>query len=285
MGATYFPLVVGVTGVSALLSMVLGRYQIYVGKKIAHESLVADGIETLSDGRIEVVTFVGVIGEYFFRTPVIEYPLGFLVAYFVFHTGREIATKGWNALLQKSIGREHEEYIQKRVESIPGVLKLAQLKTFQAGERVICIMKVITRSTEQTNIDIKHTIAHHVVLYFKKHAFEESEFFIRFDRPTPHNHRVAYGIERVGGATVISKTLMSATHVRICDVEDEDIVRWKDEPLPRGSTFEEAIKLLIRKRVKTFFACGNEPCVKELKGAGIGFHKTLSSHPEALGIQ
>lgn len=282
MGPQYFWYVFCVTGGSAFLSFLIGRYQIYVGRKTSSGSLVADGSETLSDGRIEFAAFVGVVGEYYYASPFIEYPLGLFVAFLVFRTGREIAAKGWNALLQRSIGKEKEDGIRNVVKGICGVVDVAQLKTFLAGERVVCILKVITRCGERTNIDIKYAIAKHVRRFLEDEGFEESEFFIRFDKPEPHRHRIAYGMVRNGSVDRVSLSLQASTHIRVCDVEDGVVVRWKDEVAP--VSVEEKVILLARKRVQEVRVFGNNDTHAELERLGIRMKRTISTLSEVLGI-
>ena len=98
MSASHFPWVVAVTAGSVVLSYFVSRYQIGVGKRTGHDSLIADGEETASDGRIELVALVGVLAEYFFHAPWIEYPLGIVIAFLIFRTGKELWLKAWHVL-------------------------------------------------------------------------------------------------------------------------------------------------------------------------------------------
>ncbi|MDE1970047.1 MAG: cation transporter [Patescibacteria group bacterium] len=283
MGAQYFWYVAGVTGLSALTSWGVGRYQIIVGQNAGCGSLKTDGIETLNDGKIEGVTCVGVLSEYFFHISCIEYPLGLYVAYLVFHAGKELIGEAWGALLQRSIGKAHEVAIRDITTRTCGVLDLAELKAFCVGERVVCIMKVITRLSHTTNVDIKHALADNVAEYLETHGFDTHQFFIRFDHPDAHERRVAYAVFHGVRGSFVAESLHDATHVRICDEEYEEIVRWDDEAIS-GIIPEEILALLLRKRVRILYVYGDEPDRAIFQDAGIEVKQTISSVLDVLGI-
>lgn len=222
MGPHLAPWVMGVTGGSALLSLIVSRYQIRIGKKTGHEALVADGEETASDGRIEMATFAGVCGQYLFQAPWIEYPVAFLVACLMIRTGWEIFSRGMGALLQRTIGREHDITIQRIVENMYGINGVAQLKTFRTGDKVVLIMKVISRVQPRVQRIMKEAIASLIADYLRGQAFEDGEFFIRFDPPKSDFRRRAVLLDEHHR---VVRSLQDAVTVVICDVEYDIVTR------------------------------------------------------------
>lgn len=248
IGTHYFWPVVSVIAGSAILSLLVSTYEIRVGRLHRHHSMVADGEETRSDGRIEASVLAGVLGEYLFAAPWIEYPLAFCVAWLMLKTSREIFTKGWRALLQRSIGIPHDTAIRAICESMHGVVSADKIKTFVVGSVVKCILKVTTRCNARAAANIKHALIACIDAYLKEHDFTESEIFLRVDQPMIEYRRTAYAVEmeRVR-QPLVAQTIASATHYLICDVENGEVVRWTVEPAPE--TLEDGLKLLQQKRV------------------------------------
>ena len=226
IGTEYLGWVVGVTLGSTLLSVVVGNFQIRAGKAMGHEALTADGKETLSDGRIEFVTFIGIIGEYLFHAPWIEYPFAILVAIVMSRTGIEIFLHGFRALLQRTIGLEHDQAMKEIVRSMPGVADVAELKSFRVGSRAIVIVKVITHADSRARRLIKLGLAKHVTAYLNSHEFSEAEFYVRFDRSDPGRTRRAIAVRSDAEQKMImANSLEDATHLIICDMEFDQISR------------------------------------------------------------
>ena len=254
MGRQYFWWVFGVTTSSLALSFIVGRYEIAVGKKTGHDSLIADGKETLSDGMIELATVAGVLGEYLFNEPHIEYLFTLVVAVKMAQTGKEILLRGLDTLLQRSIGKEHESVIRTIAMATHGVVDVAEIKTYRVGPKALVIMKLISRANITTQKLIKHGIVARIVTYLREKEFADGGFFIRFDPPDMTPHRIGYAIfrgpalQQGGHAVTITGTLAAATHLRVCDVVDGEIVRWKDVLLP--PTIEARDALMRARRVQ-----------------------------------
>ncbi|MCX6714678.1 MAG: cation diffusion facilitator family transporter [Candidatus Uhrbacteria bacterium] len=225
MGNQYVTWVVAVTSGSALLSVIVGRFQIRAGKAMGHEALVADGKETLSDGRIEAATFAGVLGEYLFHAPWIEYPFAILVAGLMIRTGIEISLYGYRALLQRTIGRAHDQAMKVIITAMPGVADVADLKSFRVGPRAIVIAKVLTHADARASRLLKHGIITHVTAYLREHEFDEAELFIRFDRPDPKRERRAVAVRSSAGGRCVAASLEYPTHLIICDMEFDCVSR------------------------------------------------------------
>lgn len=259
MGDNTFGYVVGLTVGSVITSFLVSRYQIAVGKATGHESLIADGEETASDGSIELITVLGVFGEYFFHAPWLEYPLGLLVAFLIANTGRELLTRGLRVLLQHSIGAEHEREIRSRSLAVVGVEALASLKTFQIGSTAVCLVTVVTEHDSSTIAQIKYGLEFVLNDYLIGAGFKESELHIKFQKPDAEQHRIAYAVVVRGEDVVIATTLEQATNIFVCDVKHGDIVLSKKEPKP-----DDIADFLRRKRVSRLYL---------FTGEGHGFAK------------
>lgn len=225
MGNQYVTWVVAITLGSTLLSVIVGRFQIQAGKAAGHEALIADGKETLSDGRIEAATFIGILGEYLFHAPWIEYPFAIVVAGLMIHTGVEISLYGYRALLQRTIGSNHDKAMKALTVSMPGVTDVADLRSFRVGPKAIVIAKVLTHADARASRLLKHGIATHVTDYLLAHDFEEVELFIRFDRPDPKRERRAVAVRVRGDERSVATSLEDATHFIVCDMEFDCVSR------------------------------------------------------------
>jgi cation diffusion facilitator family transporter len=281
MGPEYFWFVVGTVGVSVLLSIVASYVQIRVGTSTGHASLVADGKETQSDGIIESVALVGILTEYAFNIVWIEYALGIVVGVLITRTAWEISSRGWRTLLQRSIGKEHEDAIRSCAEYMPGVVGIQELKTFKIGEMPICIMKIATRLSETANGDIKIALVAQIDEYMKSQGIVMWRPYIRFERPDPCRHRAAYAVAAHEG--ILAPNFRKASALRICDVEDDVVVRWKDIPVP--ADIDELVAVLKVRRVSSYAACaeGHE-AVQAIGAAGISTKVPISFSLVSLGV-
>lgn len=283
MNAATFPWVVAVTAGSVILSLVVSRYQISVGKKTRHDSLVADGEETASDGRIEMVALIGVLAEYFFHAPWLEYPLGLLIAVLIFRTGKELLLKAWHVLLQHTIGVEHDQEINKLLNTTRGVKAAQSVKTFQVGRIAVCHLKVTTLRTAQAVVHIKYGIEKAVEKYVLGHDFQRVETHINFLPPEPDRHRQAIAIVRRDSAIAVAASLESATSIVICDLEFGRIIRATEEDVTG-----DVIELLSRKRVSKVYQFGelseNSKLQEQLIALNIAWAKAPAYLPESLGL-
>jgi len=281
MSSAHFPWVVAATAGSVLLSLFVSRYQIRVGKKTGHDSLIADGEETASDGRIEMVALVGVLAEYLFHAPWLEYPLGILIAFLIFRTGKELWMKAWHVLLQHTIGVEHDQEIRRRLSTTPGVTSAEAVKTFQVGRIAVCHLTVTTRCATQTVNHIKYAIEHSVEGYVLGQDFHKVETHINFQPPSPERHRRAIAIHRNGGNVIVANTVEDANAFLILDFEFGRIIRATEEEA-RGNP----LSLLSIKRVacvQQFADAQNSQLAAQLQSLGIAVEPAVSYLPAALG--
>lgn len=280
MSASALPWVLSVTAGSIILSLAVSRYQIAVGKKNGHASMVADGEETASDGRIEIITLVGVIGEYVFNAPWLEYPLGLVVAFAIAHTGWELFKTGGQALLQHSIGKEHEGELERICHSVPGVAAVSSLKTFQIGSTAVAIITIETQHRTGTIAMLKSGLEHHLRHYLLEAGFKDCELNLRFEKPEPARHRIAYGIVEASGQFAVAPSIESSTHIVVCDLENGMVVRTKQEEKPA-----DVLAFLNAKRVVKLYLFNPAPAPL---GAPAKLTKALieedTPQPEAIEV-
>lgn len=280
MGGGHFPWVVAVTAGSVILSILVSRYQIRVGKKTGHDSLIADGEETMSDGRIELVALIGVLAEYAFHAPWIEYPLGLVIAFLIARTGKELWIKAWHVLLQHTIGVEHDQEIRRMLDSTRGVLEATEVKTFQVGRIAVLHLTVTTLRTAQTVVHIKYGIERAVERYVLAQDFTSCETHINFQPPSPKRHRQAVAIVRDGDTVTLAPSLEKATSLVVCDIELGRIVRATEE-----EAGIDPVSLLAYKRVTNLFQFSGKTAHEEaLAQSGIELQAAPSYLPQAIGL-
>lgn len=281
MGPQYFWWVVGVTGGSAVLSFFVSRYQIRIGKSAGHESLVADGEETKSDALIEATVLSGILAEYLFGQPNFEYLFTGFVAWKMGGTGIEILKRGLGGLMQKSIGKEHEDVITEMVDVMAGV-KVHDLKTFRIGPTAVVLMKVKTRSRVQTHELLKQAIVEKTREYLRDSDFGDAEIFVRFGPPRPRQFRIGLPVRFAGKKARIADTLSEASVLRVCDIVDGVIERWEDCEL--SEDIDKRPKFVAKKRIRTLYVFRPHPKEERALGAlDIGYAEAPSFIPEEMG--
>ncbi len=246
-----FPWVLAVTISSFLMSLVLSRYQILVGKRTGHASLVANGEEAKSDGWIEAVTVIGVVAQFTTGFRVIEYVLGLLVAALIIRTAKDLFLAGWRVLLQHSIGVEHEAAISQACLRISDVEGVPELKTFQVGHTAVVMVTCQSLSESHGMTYVKQAVESAIRSYVLAEGsdFKGCDIHVKMQRPDPRRHRVGYGLALgSAGQVVLARRLSDATHVAVCDVEHGDIVRSKVLPLS-----DNAVALMKEKRMQTLY--------------------------------
>lgn len=280
MNIATLPMVLAVTAGSVVLSLVVSRYQIAIGKLSGHASLVADGEETASDGRIEAVTLLGVVAEYLFHCPWLEYPLGLLVAVLIGRTGFGLFRGACRVLLQHSLGQEREGRIREICLSCPGVRSITSLKTFQVGHTAVCMIMLETSRGSAAVQQVKYGVEYLLKKFLLEDDFKECELHIRFHPPEPNRHREAVAIFKTNGRNFVAPTLGEATHLWICDVERGSVVRsteWAVPPKP-----EEFLALKRAGKLYVFDVDSQERI--KLEASGIEICQSLSYLPTVMGL-
>ncbi len=255
MGSDVAGWVIGCTLVSVVLSFVVSRHEIAVGKAHGHPSMVADGEETRGDGMIEGAILIGVCSEYLFRAPWLEYVFGLGIAFLISRTGVELLRGGWNALLQKSLGREVEMAMKKTCCAMHGVADVERITTFAVGSLAVCIIKILTDVPARAQDDLRKILKERLVARLAELGHEESQLHLRFSGTSMKRHRVAYAIVRDGKVQAIARSLEESTHFFICNVERGAVVRSELEKPPTLDP-HGVLAWLEKKRVKTVYVFG-----------------------------
>ncbi len=216
----------GVALVCGIVSLVVGAIEVNVGKKLGHQSMVSDGLETRSDAIIGFSILVGVIGQYLFNAPWLEYVFAMGVAILMAKTAWGISKEGWAGLLHKTIGVEHDRNIVSIAKSLPGVVDVPEIITFRVGSKVVVTMKVTSRASQEACMLLKQAIAFKIVAYLKENEFTDGTFKIRFEYPSTEVHRMAVFLKMFGGGpTRISNSWTDWSHILVCDIKDGEVSR------------------------------------------------------------
>jgi cation diffusion facilitator family transporter len=228
--STQFWWVLAVSASSMALSFFVSQYQIVIGKRTKHESMVADGKETRSDGLIEAVTIVGIIAEVTTGWRWVEFPLGLFVAYLVCKTAYELFMNGWHVLLQRSIGKEIEDSLRDAAMRVAGVLSVTELKTMQSGHEAVVVMTVESRARSAALPYIykaaKQALENCVL--DPSSEFKSADIHVKLNRPDFANSRMGLPLVMLNkDVGYVASSLATATHIAVCDVVDPEVVRTK----------------------------------------------------------
>jgi len=277
----YCWLVAGVMGISFLMSLAVSRYQIYVGRKKGHASLEADGQETASDSKIELVAFVGIISEYVLNMPWLEYILGIIVACLILRTGRKLFLDGWHALLQHSIGLDHEEKISNITLQTEGIEEVKDIKTFMVGPIAVCNLLLITKTKDRSANILEKALRKKIKKYLKEEDFKGDDIWITFDQDEIPFKRVACAIKWDGREEHTAPCIAEATHLRVFAISNKKSDgRVTQEEMPR--TLKEAVAMVKKKWVKTIYVFnGTEEEEQAFREAGIEYKNAPYLEPWA----
>ncbi len=253
MGPQYFWWVTGIMAGSAVLSFLVCHYEISVGKRTGHDGLVADGVETKSDGMIETTALVGILCEYFFKAAWIEYPLALVIAYLMTSTSISILTKAFSTLLQRSLDEKIVAKIMETCLETPGVFahEKNDIKTYSVGSEAFVYLDLGTRCRSRANNDIAHGLVHRVKKCLLKHEFDSVQCYITLFRIELEDYRRAYAVRKHEKSFVIADSIESATNIVICDMKGEDAPRWTVED--KTEKIPDCIAFLLRKKVREFY--------------------------------
>lgn len=258
--------------------------------------MVADGEETLSDGRLEMASTIGFsckFGLFFLfgkNNPAsamimgsfIEYALGLAVAVIIFLTALGLLKKAMNVLLARAISTEKVAEIKRLVNRIEGVTKITDLVTFSDGTTVVCLLGIETRAETRAHDPVIRAIEKRI----KKYIVESGECLgsvthITLKSPEFRLHRqVQAMIVRGENSEMVSPDLIRATHIRIYDTDGFGRrERAVDIPLA-GMTLPERVGKLIYKGVKEVLVfCGSEEERLAVEAAGIVYNLNFTLSP------
>ena len=222
--------VLGVSASSMVLSFFVSQYQIVIGKRTKHESMVADGKETRSDGLIEAVTIIGIIAEFATGWRWVEFPLGLFVAYLVCKTAHELFLNGWHVLLQRSIGKKIEDSLRAAAMRVSGVLSVTQLKTMRSGHEAVVVMTVESRARSAALPHIYKAVKYALenCVLDPSSEFKSADVHVKLIRPDFANSRLGLPLVMLDNDVgFVAPSLAAATHIAVCDIVEPEVVRTK----------------------------------------------------------
>ena len=112
---------------SIVFAWIVAAYEISVGKKKNHQSMVADGKETLADSFVEIAVLIGIIGA-LFGLYYLDFLFGILVAAVMLNTAKGVLSDSLGNLLQKSI--DEKDFVK-----IKGILKESKgIESFEEND-------------------------------------------------------------------------------------------------------------------------------------------------------
>lgn len=265
-------------GASVAISYGAAKYHIHAGKVSGYGTLVTIGKETQSDMLVECLILGGIIGEYFFGQPRIEYFGGIIVAGLIFRTAWELFIEANDSFLQVSIGGKFVEDITALVGGTRGIERIVKLEVYRILQAVRVKVWVETGGGAEANEDIQDALMARIRAYANEHGFSECRPDVFFSIPDDHWHREVYAIVKDHPLCFVAPTLLRATHLRICDVEHGEVVSGEDIPAPKNE--EVLIALLKQKHVRTYRSwCEGAEIRAKLSHAEIVYSPTPTLNP------
>ena len=133
-----------VAGVSLLVALFFGIYQLREGRRLNSPALQADARDYLADALSTTIVFLGLLATKFGYA--VDRWAAAVVALFVFRAGAALLLTALKDLLDASMDREMERKIIAMVEEHPRITKVKQCLSRTAGGRFIVDMDVIMKT-------------------------------------------------------------------------------------------------------------------------------------------
>lgn len=283
VGAGQFPLLVAILGGSFLLSQLVGRWQVRVGRANRNATVTADGSETISDGYVELAVLTGILGENLLGWHWLEHPAALLVAVMLVRTGTEIIREGFDELMQKKLAPEIEAAIIKAVMSVPGVIEVADFLTYGVGHLANIEMKIRTLASATAHDELRFAIKAKLRAVLAEFDFTQSRKIVDCHKPKRRRSCLVVAIVKKGDVTVIAPTLAVANALRRVNVENGEPQRLEDYPVL--DSLPALTAWLAEKRTDVFRAgtCTDEE-LAAIKAAGAQFEPTSSFTLDSLDL-
>lgn len=277
----YGPAAVAIMLVSSGVSYAMGRWQIRIGGETGHASVEADGRETLSDGKVELLTAAGIGLQAAFGFPWLEYLLGFGMAYIMLHTASEILGNAGDMILSRSLGEDTEERIRAVCERVAGVDRAAALTTYRRGPYAVVDLTVQTRLGSRGREDVRRLLSRKIAECLED---KDASVTVRFVAPDPRKHREALLARRDGDALTVVGNVYDANVLVICEVEDGVMDSCYDQPV----TPDTAYRTMVRKHVDVLHVCpagdADRVSLRATFGSDPRVREAPSSVPVLLGV-
>lgn len=270
---TFMPQALFTTGLSIILSVLFGRFQIFAGKRTGDDAEVADGIETLSDGWIEFVTFCGLVGAYLFGAPWLEHVAGLILCIKIFGTVRELIEKGYALINQKALYQE--DAIETAIKTTLGVAHIEKLATFLIGSTPVCLVDIrLACESTQTNLLVR-ALRHRInQILAANEEWKGSNVHIEIVKEKHSTTRVAFPLKSLD-TFELSARLSEATVLMIGEERGDGRVTDLVQFSPRHP---DILGLLAEKRVQRLVAFHTDQR-ENARFASAGIERKLSATP------
>ena len=151
---TNLPYAIATALTSLIVTLLLSRYKLKVGRELNSPSLIADGQHTRSDALSSVAVLLGLVG-YYLGFASLDAIAGIVVSVLVFRAGYEILKDSVKVLLDASIDYEGLNRIRELITEICCVSKITSLKARSSGKFIFIELEI------QTNLKALEQ-AHHL---------------------------------------------------------------------------------------------------------------------------
>jgi len=142
--------------VAVVISAVLAKFKMSIGKKTGNMSVVADGYHTLTDCLSAAVVLVGLVFVrmgYNMADSIVALGISVLVMWW----GLRVGLNAINIIMEKSPGPKVMRNIRKVVLSVPGVRDCHKLRARKVGSRISADLHI--QVDPRTHVDKAHIIA------------------------------------------------------------------------------------------------------------------------------
>ncbi|MBN1762077.1 MAG: cation diffusion facilitator family transporter [Methanomicrobia archaeon] len=204
---TNLPFAIATALTSLVVTLLLSRYKLTVGREMKSPSLIADGKHTQADTYASLAVFVGLMG-YYAGLASLDAIAGIVVSLFIFRAGYEILKDSIKVLLDASIDYDGLNRIRELVSANCCVRRIHALKARSSGKFIFIELEIETNisdlerahhlsDTIEAQIKSEITNVDRVIIHMKP---EEKEF-IRYAVPCTDNNGVRSKVsEHFGGA-------------------------------------------------------------------------------------
>jgi len=200
-------------------------------------------------------------------------------------TAQELITKGWNTLLQKSIGAEHEDSIRRIIGNTQGISSVPEVKTFMIGGLVIVIVKVLSHCGSITQGLATPVFTRKIKACLVGQGYPESACFIQSTREKSADRRIAYVVNAASQdrrSWFLPWRIEDATHIIIVGTTGG----WeRSEPYPLPQRIEDLVDFLAEKRVTRLITLGPLPYPELLTRARIRLEQAQTPDLAELGLR
>jgi len=191
---TNVPFAIAAALTSLIVTLLLSRYKLKVGRELNSPSLIADGKHTQADTYASTAVLLGLMG-YYFGFSSLDSIAGVLVSVFIFRAGYEILKDAIKVLLDASIGYEGLSRIREIASEIYGVRKINTLKARSSGKFMFVELEI---ETNLKDLERAHQLSNRIEEQVKSeiknvdrvivHMEPEEKEFVRYAVPCTENN-------------------------------------------------------------------------------------------------